>query len=248
MLQALHPLAMDGVARYSNFEADPWGRLIRTGNYLGVTTYGSRAEADEVAAKVRGIHGRLSRTPQVEPTTGKSYRVEDQDLLRWVHVTEIDSFLSVTRRAGLELTDAEADRYVEEQREAARLIGIDPATVPGDVAGVADYIRKVRPQLRATPASRRTLAFGIFPPMKPWIALATPARPAWIAIESLAFAMLPRWARRMHGALGLPTTDAAATVAARALRAGLLALPEDLREGPHRKAARERLGLETAFR
>ena len=101
--------------------------------------------------------------------------------------------------------------------------------------------------LRSTPASRRTLAFGLFPPMKPWVALATPARPAWIGVESLAFAMLPRWARRMHGAFGLPVTDAAATVAARALRSTLLQVPSAQREGPHRKAARLRLGLETAF-
>ena len=248
MLQALHPLAMDGVARYSNFESDPWGRLIRTGTYLGLTTYGSKDEAEAIAAKVRGIHGRLSRHAQVEPTTGRTYRVEDQALLRWVHVTEIDSFLSVTRRSGLGMTDAEAGGYVEEQREAARLIGVDPETVPGDVAGIADYLRRIKPQLRSTPASRRTLAFGLFPPMKPWVALATPARPAWVGIEALAFAMLPAWARRMHGAPGLPLTDPAATVAARGLRAALLALPEHLREGPHRAGARTRLGLETAFR
>lgn len=248
LLQSLHPLAMDGVARFSNFEADPWGRLVRTGNYLGVTTYGSRTEADEASAHVRGIHSRLSKRLQVEATTGRSYRVEDQELLRWVHVTEIDSFLSVARRSGLPLTDADADRYVLEQQEGARLIGVDPTTVPTTVAGVADYLQDVRPLLRATPASRRTLAFGLFPPMKPWVALATPARPAWIGVEALAFAMLPRWARRLHGAVGLPLTDAAATRAATALRSSLLLVPQSLREGPHRKAARQRLGLQTAFR
>ena len=248
LLQSLHPLAMDGVARFSNFETDPWGRLLRTGNYLGVTTYGSRAEADGISARVRGIHSRLSRVPQVEATTGRTYRVEDPELLRWVHITEVDSFLSVARRSGLPMTDAEADRYVLEQREGARLIGVDPSMVPTTAAGVAGYLRSVRPLLRSTPASRRTLAFGLFPPMKPWVALATPARPAWIGIETLAFAMLPRWARRMHGAVGLPVTDAAATAAARALRRALLLVPDAQREGPHRKAARERLGLETAFR
>lgn len=248
LLQALHPSAMDGVARYSNFEADPWGRLIRTGNYLGVTTYGSRPEADAISAHVRGIHSRLSRVSQLEPTTGRSYRVEDQELLRWVHITEIDSFLSVARRSGVPLTDAEADRYVLEQQEGARLIGVDPSTVPTTTAGVAAYLRDMRPLLGSTPASRRTLAFGLFPPMKPWVALATPARPAWIGIETLAFAMLPRWARRMHGFPGAPLTDAAATLAARGLRNALLRVPDSRREGPHRGAARERLGLSTAFR
>ena len=77
--------------------------------------------------------------------------------------------------------------------------------------------------------------------MKPWVALATPAQPAWAGLTTLAFAMLPRWARRMYGAPGLPTTDAAATLAGRALRRTLLTIPPGLREGPHLKAARERL-------
>jgi uncharacterized protein (DUF2236 family) len=243
LLQALHPLAMHGVAAHSDFQADPWGRLMRTGEFVGVVTFGSRAEADRAAAAVRGIHRRISQRPTVEPETGLSYRVDDPELLRWVHVTELESFLSTTRRCGLALTNAEADRYVAEQVVAARLVGIDPAVtpVPANVAEVAAYLDAMRPQLRATAAARRTALFGFLPPMPPWVALATPAVPAWAGLTSLAFAMLPRWARRLYGAPGLPTTDAAATAAGRALRRSLLAVPPTLREGPHRKAARARL-------
>jgi len=47
----------------------------------------------------------------------------------------------------------------------------------------------------------------------------------------------------MYRLPGLPPTDLAASAAGAALRAGLLVVPEGLREGPHRKDARERLGL-----
>ena len=33
--QALHPVAMAGVATHSNFREDAWGRLQRTGDYPG---------------------------------------------------------------------------------------------------------------------------------------------------------------------------------------------------------------------
>ena len=245
LLQALHPLAMHGVAANSDFQSDPWGRLMRTGEFLGTLTYGTRVEADRASAAVRGIHRRLSRVLSVEPETGLSYRVQDPDLLLWVHVTEIDSFLSTTRRCGLRLSDAQADAYVAEQVTAARLVGIDPRVtpVPSTVEEVAAYLDDVRPQLRTTSAARRTAIFGLLPPMPPWVALATPAQPAWAALTTLAFAMLPPWARRMYGAPGLPSTDLAASLAGRALRRTLLTIPAGLREGPHRKAARQRLAL-----
>jgi hypothetical protein len=41
MLQALHPLAMAGVADHSAYEEDPIGRLRRTANFVGTTTFGT---------------------------------------------------------------------------------------------------------------------------------------------------------------------------------------------------------------
>ena len=41
LLQALHPVAMAGIAQHSSFRSDPWGRLIRTANYIGVATFGT---------------------------------------------------------------------------------------------------------------------------------------------------------------------------------------------------------------
>ena len=50
--------------------------------------------------------------------------------------------------------------------------------------------------------------------------LLTPARPAWYGVGALAFAMLPRWTRRLYGLPGLPTTDLSATIAARSAAHG----------------------------
>lgn len=239
-LQAVHPLAMAGVADHSDFRADPWGRLFRTADYVGVTTYGTTEQARRAGAKVRGIHRRLGG---IEPESGRSYRVDDPELLRWVHCVEVESFLSTAVRCGLRLSPTERDTYYAEQTLGSTLVGLDPADVPSSVAQMAAYFSMMRPQLHVTAAARRTAGFVLWPPMPALVRLGTPARPAWVALASAAFAMLPRWARRLYRLPGLPTTDAAATAAGLAFRSGLLVVPERLRHGPAVKEAQARLGL-----
>jgi uncharacterized protein (DUF2236 family) len=236
LLQALHPVAMDGVARNSTFRESPWQRLVRTAEYVDVLTFGTRREAVRAVRRVRGLHRPLSGT---EETTGRSYRVDDPDLLLWVHNCEVDSLLDVARRVGV-VTDAEADRYVAEQVTAAELIGVDPADVPASVAELADYFERVRPQLALTPAGREAWRFLVVPPMPRWVQFLTPARPAWGSLASLGVATLPPWARRLASLPGLTLTDAAATAALRAFRTGMLALPERARHSPVRRAGFER--------
>jgi uncharacterized protein (DUF2236 family) len=240
LLQAVHPLAMSGVAQHSDFRNDPWGRLFRTAEYIGVTTYGTTEQARRAGARVRGVHRKFSGT---EPEWGISYLVGDPALLRWVHCVEVESFLSTAVRCGLRVSAADRDRYYAEQTVGAELIGVDPATVPASVVQMADYFRDMRPQLRMTAAARDAVNFVLWPPMSARVQLGTPARPAWVALASAAFAMLPRWARRLYRLPGLPTTDATATAAGLAFRSGLLVVPESLRHGPHLKDGRARLGV-----
>ena len=156
LLQALHPVAMDGVARFSGgFRDEPWPRLIRTATYVDTLTFGTRTEAVQAVARVRGIHRRLGAT---EETTGRTYRVDDPDLLLWVHCCEVDSLLTVARRAGVPLTDEDADRYVAEQVTSAELIGI----ARDDVAGVRRrlwpaYFEAMRPDARGHARGARRL-------------------------------------------------------------------------------------------
>ena len=239
-LQAVHPLAMAGVAGHSDFRDDPWGRLLRTAEYVGVTTYGTRAEAERAGARVRGIHRRLGG---IEAESGTAYRVDDPDLLRWVHCVEVESFLSTAVRCGLRVSRADRDRYYAEQTVGSALVGLDPSSVPSSAAEMSAYFRDVRPQLRVTAAARETARFLLWPPMPSLVTLGTPARAAWVALATAAFAMQPGWARRLYRMPGLPTTDAAATAAGLAFRSGLLVVPERLRHGPELKHAKARLGL-----
>lgn len=242
-LQATHPVAMSGVLRHSDFRDDPWGRLMRTAEYVGTVSYGSRSEAETVAGRVRRLHGKVAGT---DPLTGAFYRASDPELLRWVHCCEVESFLTTYVRAGGRLSAADIDRYYDEQRRSAALVGIAPADVPGTAAEMAAYFDRMRAQLAVDNRTRRIAGLILVPPMPTRVALLTPARPAWAAGASVAFGLLPRWARRMYGLPGLPTTDLAAVAAVRGLRGLMQAAPTRLREGPHLREARARLAATEA--
>lgn len=244
MLQALHPVAMDGVARNSaGFKDEWWMRMTRTGQYVEIVTFGSRTEARRMAARVRGYHRKLSG---VEETTGRAYRVDDPDLLQWVHNGAVDSLLSTARRAGLPLSDEDADAYVLEQTAAARLVGVPDEFVPRTVADLDAYFERIRPELALTPAASEGVRRLFVPPMKSWVQVLTPARPAWGTFASLGFATLPPWARQLYSMPGFSLTDTAATAALRALRTALLAVPERARWSPIVRAGYARVSERSA--
>jgi uncharacterized protein (DUF2236 family) len=191
---------------------------------------------------LRTIHARLA--PGFEPETGRTYRVDDPDLLRWVHTTEVESFLTVFRRCGGRLEPGEGDRYVEEMRESARMVGLDPGSVPATEADVADYYASIRPELRLTRIARRNVVRGFVPPMPRWVRFATPARPAWAGLVTLSLAMLPPWTRRLYGLPGLPTTDLVAGIDARLLRRVILLTPWS--QSPAYARALDRMAAEPA--
>jgi uncharacterized protein (DUF2236 family) len=252
-LQALHPRAVTAVAQNSGFRTDPWGRLNRTSDYVGTVIWGTTEAAERAGARVRRFHSRMTA---VDPRTGERYRIDEPDLLRWVHVAEVESFLTTATRAGLKLTDSEIDAYYTEQVRAAALVGLDPATVPATAAEVAAFYAAARPGLALTKDGAETAFFLTFPPVPgAWgnrvlrLGLTLgPARWAYFGVAGAALSMLPPWARKMYGGLGWPTTDATADLSARGIRllldAALAKGPERFRVAPMRRAAFERIGLE----
>ncbi|MEU6660131.1 oxygenase MpaB family protein [Streptomyces sp. NPDC046821] len=192
--QALLPRAVRGVMQNSDFRQDAWGRLMRTANFVGTTTYGTAEAAERAGARVRKIHSRLSATA---PDTGERYGVDEPDLLLWVHCAEIDSYLHVARRSGFRLTDAQTDRYVAEHRTSARLVGLDPDGVPGSVAQLAAYLEEMKPRLAVGPEARDVDDFLRRPPVHP---LLVPARATlWRRASHLAYGSLPSYAHELYG-------------------------------------------------
>ena len=190
MIQALHPLAMAGVAQHSTWRQDPFGRLAATSSYLLTTTYGDTASALAAAAWVRKIHVHVRG---VDPETGLPYSAEDPSLLLWVHAGMVDSVVDVVQRYGRHLDGADADRYVAEMVRFAEIVGVPREDVPTTVAALRQYLETV--DLRqATPAAKEAIGTVLDPPD-----LDEDTRGLWHDLGQVAIGTLPDWAREMYG-------------------------------------------------
>jgi uncharacterized protein (DUF2236 family) len=147
--QALHPIAMAGVASNSNFREDAWGRLQRTGDYVSMLTFGKTEDALALAARVRKVHASLN--------------LDDPHLLLWVHMAMVDSFLDTAVRSGFAITEAEQDQYIKEMVLFADLVGIPTEKTPTNRVELAQYFRDIAPELTASDDAKRVALFLTFP-------------------------------------------------------------------------------------
>jgi uncharacterized protein (DUF2236 family) len=198
LVQALHPLAMAGVDQHSNWRQDPVGRLAATTQYTTTVTFGERAAAEQAAAIVRRIHDRVRGT---DPQTGQPYAAGDPALLLWVHAGLVDSVIAASDLFGTALSPQDADRYVAEMAIAAELLGVPAEQVFRSTAELAEYIRKVQPDLRATPAALEAFGYLLDPP-----GLDPDIGEIWQDIRDGAVAALPPWAAALYGTESPPLT------------------------------------------
>jgi len=156
----------------------------------------------------------------------------------WVHCGEVSSYVDIARRSGMPLCIHDLDRFVDEQRRSATIVGLDPADTPASVAELAAYFDIMRPRLHACAEAKQALRLSFNPALpRALVALKLLAPP----VNTLAFASLPRWARRLYGAPGVPLTDAVTTAALNALYRTCRGLPEHIRYTRPVREARRRI-------
>ena len=207
LMQMLHPGALAGVWDHSDFRGDMSGRLKRTAQFIAGTTYGDRAEAQRYIDRVRAIHAKVAgRLPD-----GTPYAADDPDLLTWVHVAEVSSFLAAyIHYVDPAFPPQEQDRYLRETAEVAQRLGA--RRVPQSRAEVAAYFREVRGQLRYDHRTRE-VAQALLSQSAPTAATAPAMSMAFDAAKDL----LPDWAAQMHGFHMSAPRRAAARLAIQAL-------------------------------
>ena len=139
LMQALHPGSLAGVADHSRYEKDPLGRLAGTIRWLTITTFGSHEAVNQEASRVNRLHERVTGEYVTGQLEARSYRAADPDLLLWVHVAFMESFL------------------VAHEMYAANPIPRGNAATPADNY-VEQWGRSVEPLgLHKTPSTRREM-------------------------------------------------------------------------------------------
>lgn len=189
LMQMLHPLALAGVWDHSRFRDDMIGRLRRTARFIAVTTYGHRDAAEAAIAAVRRAHeGVQGRRPD-----GAAYAASDPHLLAWVHACEAVCFLEGWKRYGEPgMSGADQDRYFAQSGVVARMLGAAPVPVSRREADL--LLRTFRPELLVDARTRGVAALILSQrPSDPRAAMAQRL------LSDAAIALLPGWARAMHG-------------------------------------------------
>ena len=189
LLQMLHPLALSGVWDHSSFEQDMLGRLRRTAQFIACTTYGGRADAEQLIQRVRRIHAKVRGFAP----DGRAYAADDPALLSWVHAAEVSTFLrAYLRYRNATLSLAQQNQYLNEMALIAEALGA--TNVPRTVADLDDYLEQMRPELHCDARTLKTLKLVLN--AKAPTALAQP----WTRLMMQAGVdLLPPWAKQQLG-------------------------------------------------
>jgi uncharacterized protein (DUF2236 family) len=135
LLQVSHPTVAAGVREHSDYASDPWGRLLRTLDYVYVMTYAGPEAAASTGRRLREMHKRIRGTAP----DGRRYHALEPEPYAWVHATLVDGIVTGHRRFGRPLSPMQVDRLYGEWLALGRVIGVRDQDLPGDWRGFREY-------------------------------------------------------------------------------------------------------------
>ena len=234
LMQALHPGSLTGVKNHSRYQQDPLGRLSGTIRWLTITTFGSLAAVQQEAGRVNRMHDRVRGEYDSAAGDKVPYKAADEDLLLWVHIAFMDSFLRAHQNYSSKPIPGGADSYVALWSKSVAPLGLK--SVPMSEAELETAVADFRSRLVVNESTREVLRWLRRPPLpiasRPFYALFFQSALASIPIEFrqlIGYRSLPLWVLRpitrftlkaMRIAIGpeSPIEDAAK---ARLIRAGV---------------------------
>lgn len=209
LMQALHPGSLTGVRQHSRYKSDPLGRLSGTIRWLTVTTFASTTSVSGEADRVNKMHQRVKGTYKNSSGETVDYRAADPDLLLWVHIAFMESFLRCHQLyASCDLPGG-ADAYIRLWSKSVIPLGL--TEVPMSEAELLLEIERFRPQLAVTDETREVIKWIKYPP------LPKTALPTYRFLFKAALASLPREYQEMIG-LGHPSLRIIRPIAKNMLR------------------------------
>jgi uncharacterized protein (DUF2236 family) len=173
LMQALHPGSLAGVRSHSRYKDDPLGRLSGTIRWLTITTYGSHEAIANEANRVNRMHDRVKGEYRDAKGETASYRAADPNLLLWVHIAFMDSFLRSHQIFSKRPLPGGADAYIRLWSKSVEPLGL--TDVPMSEAELVATIARYRAELVVTDETRETIEWIRNPPLpatsKPMYAL-----------------------------------------------------------------------------
>ena len=144
LMQAAHPLAVEGLLAHTTAADEPYDRLARTAQVMNTIAFGTRRDADRMTRRVRAMHRRVSGEipDEVGPyPAGTAYAADQPDLLLWVLFTLVDSGIVVYGKYVRSLSDNEQAAYWEDYKVVGELFGLARVEMPDTLADLRAYRR-----------------------------------------------------------------------------------------------------------
>ena len=176
LLQLAHPLVAAGVLDHSTFNrglGSSFARLFSTVRAMLSLTFGSEEEIIATAAAINRIHdrviGNLREGAGAFPS-GTPYSAHQADLLRWVHLTLLESIPLTYELLIAPLSDTEKDQYCLEASVMEPLMGIPAGSLPRRWREVAPAIAEVIDAGHIAPSEgTRQLGRDVLFPQGSWV-------------------------------------------------------------------------------
>ena len=207
LLQVAHPVVSAGVAEHSNFQEDPYGRLVRTLDYVNVSVFGSDEAAAAMGRRTREMHKRIKGFMP----DGTRYHSLEPGAFAWVHATLVHSIVKVGSRFGVRPTPWELETLYSDWREIGHHIGVRDRDLPGTHAEFRDYVRTMEREVLEPTASVQTVLRTLMRPKAPPLPYMTDGlwRAArWPAARTVKLATLGLLGPLLRDRLELPWSPA----------------------------------------
>ena len=176
-LQVAHPTIASGVREHSNYKEDPWGRLLRTLDYVNLTVYGGAEAAAATGRNLRQMHKRIRG---VAPD-GTRYSALEPEAYAWVHATLADAIVVGHERFGNRLSDEDVKCLWREWVDLGRVVGVREGDLPASWREYLEYRdRLITDRLEPSEVVDGVLA-TLATPMRPPIPVLND--PAWKALR-----------------------------------------------------------------
>jgi uncharacterized protein (DUF2236 family) len=240
LMQAMHPVIGDALARMPVATTDPWGRLTRSLDSINLWIYGGSGAIEE-GRRLLELH----KPVKGRDIDGRDYSALKPEVWAWVVLSAYPAFLTMCRVFGEPLSAADRYRLYGEIQNLARLLGVRERHIPPTVADFwVYYDTMVATRLVNHPYVHRVLDVTRRPPPPPGLPAAL--IPVWRAVAPaigrpvvwLVHGTFPPEVRRT---LQIPWTgwdEWRFRLAGQVIRRGAKLTPEPLRYAPMPREAR----------
>ncbi|WP_020663005.1 oxygenase MpaB family protein [Amycolatopsis benzoatilytica] len=138
VLQVAHPVVAAGVRDHSDYQEDPWTRLMRTGASLAIYVYGGTKGAQTEAERLRKLHREFTGI-----ANGRRYSALDPRAYAWVHASLVMAPVDAQRFFGRPLSASELDEYYAQMCGIGRILGLRERDLPPTWPDFERYYREM---------------------------------------------------------------------------------------------------------